>query len=78
MFSELISICDVAGLIIVYLISSNEKFNDLGSIIIDPTLGRKNKEDITICDLTGTGVQDTAIARYTYNICKKNNLGINT
>jgi ornithine cyclodeaminase len=60
------------------LISSNEKFNDLGSIIIDPTLGRKNKEDITICDLTGTGVQDTAIARYTYNICKKHNLGIKT
>ena len=60
------------------LISSNDKFNDLGSIIIDPTLGRKNKEDITICDLTGTGVQDTAIARYTYNICKKHNLGIKT
>jgi len=60
------------------LISSNDKFNDLGSIIIDPTLGRKNKEDITICDLTGTGVQDTAIARYTFNICKKHNLGIKT
>ena len=40
-------------------------------------LSRKNKEDITICDLTGTGVQDTAIARFTYNLCKTNNLGIN-
>ena len=60
------------------LISPDYKFNDLGSIIIDPSLGRKNKDDITICDLTGTGVQDTAIARYTYNICKRNNLGINT
>ena len=60
------------------LISPDHKFDDLGSIIIDPSLGRKNKEDITICDLTGTGVQDTAIARYTYNICKENNLGINT
>ena len=60
------------------LISPNNKFQDLGSIIIDPSLGRKNKDDITICDLTGTGVQDTAIARYTYNICKKNNLGIKT
>ena len=46
-------------------------------IINDPNLGRKNKEDITICDLTGTGVQDTAIARFTFNLCKKNNLGIN-
>ena len=60
------------------LISPDDKFNNLGSIIIDPSLGRKNKDDITICDLTGTGVQDTAIARYTYNICKKNNLGIKT
>ena len=60
------------------LISSDDKFQDLGSIIIDPSLGRKNKDDITICDLTGTGVQDTAIARYTYNICKRNNLGTNT
>ena len=58
------------------IISTDHKFDDLGSIIIDPSLGRKNKEDITICDLTGTGVQDTAIARYTYNICKENNLGI--
>ena len=60
------------------LISPDDKFNELGSIIIDPSLGRKNKDDITICDLTGTGVQDTAIARYTYNICKKNDLGIKT
>ena len=60
------------------IISPDHKFYDLGSIIIDPSLGRKNKEDITICDLTGTGVQDTAIARYTYNICKENNLGIKT
>ncbi|MDC2979258.1 cyclodeaminase [Pelagibacteraceae bacterium] len=60
------------------LIPPDHKFDDLGSIIIDPSLGRKNKEDITICDLTGTGVQDTAIARYTYNICKENDLGIKT
>ena len=59
------------------IISSKEKFNELGDIINDPRLGRKNKEDITICDLTGTGVQDTAIARFAYNLCKKNNLGIN-
>ncbi len=59
------------------IISSKEKFNELGDIINDPSLGRKNKEDITICDLTGTGVQDTAIARFTYNLCKTNNLGIN-
>ena len=58
------------------IISSDAKFADLGDVIMNPKLGRKNKDDITICDLTGTGVQDTAIARYTYNLCKKNNLGL--
>ena len=57
-------------------ISPNTIFDDLGKIILDPNLGRKNKEDVTICDLTGTGVQDTAIARYTYNLAIKNNLGM--
>ena len=58
------------------LISSNTIFNDLGSIVLEPNLGRKSKDDITICDLTGTGVQDTAIARHTYNLAIKNNLGM--
>ena len=58
------------------LINLDKQFNDLGSIILDPNLGRKNKEDITICDLTGTGVQDTAIARYAYAIADKKKLGI--
>ena len=57
--------------------SSNSSYAELGNIILDPSLGRKNKDDITICDLTGTGVQDTAIARYTYEIAKKLKLGIN-
>ena len=58
------------------LINSNITFDNLGDIVLNPNLGRKSKEDITICDLTGTGVQDTAIARYTYNLAIKNNLGM--
>jgi ornithine cyclodeaminase len=58
------------------LISPDTMFNDLGDIVLDPNLGRKSKEDITICDLTGTGVQDTAIARYAYNLAVKNYLGM--
>ena len=58
------------------LISPETTFNDLGNIILKPDLGRKNKDDITICDLTGTGVQDTAIARHTYDLAIKNNLGM--
>ena len=58
------------------LINPDTVFNNLGSIVLNPNLGRKNKEDVTICDLTGTGVQDTAIARYTYNLAINNNLGM--
>jgi ornithine cyclodeaminase len=58
------------------LIKSDMIFNDLGKIIINPELGRKNNDDITVADLTGTGVQDTAIARYAYAIADKKKLGI--
>ena len=57
------------------LIKNNTTFNDLGKIIINPELGRNNIDDITVADLTGTGVQDTAIARYAYAIANKNELG---
>ncbi|MFN3207530.1 MAG: cyclodeaminase [Roseovarius sp.] len=37
---------------------------ELGDIITGATRGRVSGNDITICDLTGTGVQDTAIASH--------------
>lgn len=58
------------------LINKETTFHDLGAILLNPSLGRKSKDDITICDLTGTGVQDTAIARYVYNLAIKNNFGM--
>ena len=57
------------------LIQKDMIFNDLGKIIINSELGRQNNDDITVADLTGTGVQDTAIARYAYAIANKKKLG---
>ena len=57
------------------LIPKQTLFHDLGKIISNPELGRKSKKDITVADLTGTGVQDTAIARYAYAIANKKKLG---
>jgi ornithine cyclodeaminase len=37
---------------------------ELGQIIAQTHLGRTSPDQITICDLTGTGAQDTAIATY--------------
>ena len=58
------------------LVSSEKKYNELGSVIINPNLGRRNINDITVADLTGTGVQDTAIARHTYKISADKGFGI--
>ena len=52
------------------LVSVNKQFVELGNVIKNPSLGRNSKNDITVCDLTGTGVQDTAIARYTFDLAK--------
>ena len=37
---------------------------ELGEIIRSTKAGRNNDEEVTICDLTGTGAQDTAIASF--------------
>ena len=58
------------------IISSDYNYDELGNVILNSNLGMKNKDDITVCDLTGTGVQDTAIARHTFNIALKKKLGI--
>ena len=58
------------------LISAEKKYKDLGSIIINPNLGRRNGNDVTVADLTGTGVQDTAIARHTFKISEDKGFGL--
>ena len=58
------------------LISVEKKYKDLGSIIINPNLGRRNSNDVTVADLTGTGVQDTAIARHTFKISEDKGFGL--
>jgi ectoine utilization protein EutC len=44
------------------LVSEDAAFPELGAIICGQAAGRRSAEAITLCDLTGTGVQDTAIA----------------
>jgi ornithine cyclodeaminase len=44
------------------VVTSDQVFAELGEIIATTAFGRQADSDITIADLTGTGVQDTAIA----------------
>ena len=44
--------------------------SELGQIVSGAAFGRRRADDITICDLTGTGAQDTAIATHVFATLK--------
>jgi len=56
-------------------IAADTIFPELGQIIAGLAPGRQNDKEITICDLTGTGVQDTAIATFAYERAVVNGTG---
>ncbi|MBO8162150.1 MAG: cyclodeaminase [Brevibacillus sp.] len=49
---------------------------ELGDITAGKKRGREHEQQITVCDLTGTGVQDTVIALHAYKTLVKNGLGL--
>jgi ectoine utilization protein EutC len=62
-----VSQCDVAGELEAALaagIWTKGTPAELGEVIMGEKAGRRSQDDITICDLTGTGAQDTAIATH--------------
>jgi len=48
---------------------------ELGQLVTGSRRGRVDDAQITVCDLTGVGVQDTAIARHALAQCKLRGLG---
>jgi ornithine cyclodeaminase len=48
------------------IVTEGTAFPELGAIISGQAVGRRSDAAITLCDLTGTGVQDTAIATLAY------------
>lgn len=59
-------------------ISRDEEIIELGELTSGKKPGRRNVEQITMCDLTGVGVQDTAIALLAYERAVEQGLGIKT
>lgn len=59
------------------VISQEKTFPELGEIIAKQASGRESANAITICDLTGTGVQDTAIATFARERAEFNSAGTN-
>jgi len=56
-------------------IGSSSSFPELGDVISGQASGRQNEHKITLCDLTGTGIQDTAIATLAYQQCLRHEAG---
>jgi ectoine utilization protein EutC len=49
--------------------------DELGELCAGVRPGRASEDEITVCDLTGTGVQDTAIAAHAFNVARARGLG---
>jgi ectoine utilization protein EutC len=49
---------------------------ELGEVVLGRSAGRQSESEITVCDLTGTGIQDTLIARLAYRRARAQGLGL--
>ncbi|MEQ8816135.1 MAG: cyclodeaminase [Thalassobaculum sp.] len=49
--------------------------DELGEIVAGHKPGRRSADEITVCDLTGTGVQDTAIATHALRVARASGAG---
>jgi ornithine cyclodeaminase len=58
------------------VIKSQDEVVELGELTAGIRPGREDSDQITICDLTGVGVQDTQIARLAYQRAVSRGLGL--
>ena len=58
------------------VISEGDEIMELGELTSGQKSGRQSNDEITVCDLTGVGVQDTAIARLAYHRAQEKKFGI--
>ncbi|QHS23668.1 cyclodeaminase [Virgibacillus sp. MSP4-1] len=58
------------------VITDQTEITELGQVITGHKSGRTSDDEITICDLTGTGVQDTAIALSAYDELERYSKGL--
>lgn len=49
--------------------------DELGEIVAGTRPGRRSADEVTVCDLTGTGVQDTAIATHALRVARARSAG---
>lgn len=57
------------------LIQAEDVFEELAGLCSGRVAGRTSENQITVCDLTGTGIQDTAVANFAYAKAASLNFG---
>jgi ornithine cyclodeaminase len=60
--SQTCALGELRSAIAAGVVAADRRFDELGAILAGSAPGRRGPDDITIADLTGTGVQDTVIA----------------
>jgi ornithine cyclodeaminase len=58
------------------LLTETSTILELGEITSGKAIGREHDDEITVCDLTGTGVQDTAIALFALQTMSAEKIGL--
>jgi ornithine cyclodeaminase len=58
------------------IVDAASSFPELGQVIAGLAPGRSGEDAITLCDLTGTGVQDTAIANLVHSRARESGAGM--
>lgn len=56
-------------------IDAATQFPELGEVVLGKQAGRGSDEEVTVCDLTGTGAQDTAIALFAFKRAEAQGFG---
>jgi len=64
--SQCVRVGELQHAIAAGLVSDDDDVIELGDLTDGRREGRRGPDEITVCDLTGVGVQDTAIALFTY------------
>jgi len=74
--SQSLRLGELRSAVAANLLSAGVPVAELGAIVNGDTPGRTDEEQITVCDLTGVGVQDTMIAIQTLAMAEERNIGL--
>lgn len=73
--SQCVKFGEIHHAVVAGVLREEDIDGELGQVILGEVLGRKAADEITVCDLTGVGVQDAAIAGLVYQRARARRLG---